>query len=257
MALFFRDDKSYDETRRMTRFNRYRQLMNAYALRWIVINLLTVLGVLPLAFGIWVSISSSSLVLLIPISIIGGMIFGPFLAALYDALLRGLRDAPGKWWQHYQKSWKQNSRDSLLPGAFFGLMTGIFSFMLYLIWIAQKRPSPGTILLMICSALLLLMIKNLYFTQLVLFQQTVGRRLKNAVLFTIQHFWRVIGTSFLERSFYCTLILFMPWTLILIPFIGFWFILFIVEFLLYDDLNNALQIEEQFIPFEGDPWKND
>ena len=42
MALFFREDNSFDMSRRMTGFDRYRQLMSFYALRWTVVNLLTV-----------------------------------------------------------------------------------------------------------------------------------------------------------------------------------------------------------------------
>ena len=202
MALFFRDDKSYDESRRMVGFNRYRQLLGSYALRWVLINLITVLGALPLSLGIWIAIAGSSIIILIPASFLGGVIFGPFLAALFDSLFRGLRDAPGKWWEHYTKSWKQNCRDSLLPGGILGLMIGLFSFMLYLIWIAQKSPGIGTILLMVCSALLLFSLTDLYWPQLVLFQQTASVRIRNAVLFMIQHFWRVMGTSLLELAFF-------------------------------------------------------
>ena len=51
MGLFFADDR-YDESRRMQGFGRYKQLLSFYAGRWVKVNLLAVLGGLPLAAGI-------------------------------------------------------------------------------------------------------------------------------------------------------------------------------------------------------------
>ena len=40
MGMFFADD-SYDESRRMEGFRRYKQLLSFYAGRWVKVNLLT------------------------------------------------------------------------------------------------------------------------------------------------------------------------------------------------------------------------
>ena len=53
------------------------------------------------------------------------------------------------------------------------------------------------------------------------------------------------------------LVLLAPWTLIAVPFLGFWFPIFLAQLRIYDDLNADLRIEEQFIPIEGDPWRKD
>lgn len=50
MGMFFADD-SYDESRRMEGFQRYKQLLSFYAGRWVKVNLLTTLGALPLVLG--------------------------------------------------------------------------------------------------------------------------------------------------------------------------------------------------------------
>ena len=50
-------------------------------------------------------------------------------------------------------------------------------------------------------------------------------------------------------------LLFAPWTLFLVPFIGLWFILLVCELILYRQLDSAFQIEQQFIQLEGDPWR--
>ena len=94
MGLFFADDSSYDESVRLTGFDRYRQLLSFNAGIYFKVNFLTILGALPLAAGITYSVLSSSVLLLIPFSVIGGMLFGPFYAAFYNTLYRTFRDAP-------------------------------------------------------------------------------------------------------------------------------------------------------------------
>ena len=125
-------------------------------------------------------------------------------------------------------------------------MVGFFCFMGMMLWWAQTPPSLGTILLFLFSALLTVVIAQLYWPQLVLFQQSPGIRLRNALLFTIQNFWRVMGVGLLQVAYWGIYILFAPWTLLILPVVGIWYILFLSQFLLYDRLNEAFQIEEQF-----------
>jgi len=244
--MFMPEDPYYDETRRQVGFNRYKQLLGRHFGDWLKINALTLLGLLPLAAGIGLAIGTSSILVLIPCAFLGGMIFGPFLAGLYDSLLRAMRDDPMPWWMNYKKSWKQNFRGSLIPGAVLGLMLGFFCFMSMMLWWANTLPTLGTVLLYLFSALLTFVIAQLYFTQLVLFQQSPIIRLQNALLFTIQHFWRVMGAGLLQLVYWGICILFAPWTLLILPILGVWYILFLTELLLYDRLNTAFSIEERF-----------
>ena len=253
MALFFKDP-SYDPSRRMTGFNRYRQLFSLYTLNWMKVNLITCLGALPLALGIvWAILASSSLILA-GASLVGGAVFGPFLAGMTDAIMRGMRDAPGTWWANYKKSWKQNAVSSLLPGAVTGLLVGMYAFMIYIMWSSQVSVGWGTIALYLFAAMLMLILSTLYWPQLVLFSQKNGIRLRNAVLLIIQHFWRSMGVALLELAYIALYILFAPWTLVLVPFVGLWFILFEAEYLMYPSLDSALKINEQYYAIEGDPW---
>ncbi len=216
-------------------------------------NLITVAGSIPLAAGITLSILSSSLLLLIPLSILGGMILGPFLASMFDAILRGMRDAPGHWWRSFKKSIRQNLVDSLLPGAFTGLTTGIYAFMIYLLWTANQLPGTMPLLLTAFSLLLVLILHILYWPQMVLFRQSVGTRLTNTLLFTSKYLWRVLLAAFLVALWILILILFTPWTMILIPFLGFWLPIFLAEFTIYRPLDEELQIEARIAEAMGYP----
>lgn len=243
MGLFIHDDPEYDVNVRQTGFNRYKQLLSLHAGHWMCLNLAAAVGALPLAVGIAYSILSSSLLLLLPCSILGGMVFGPFLAGLYDAILRGLRDDPQNWRKSYRQSWRQNFRDSLLPGAVLGLLTGLYAFMSHLFWWSQRSVGTGTMTLYLCSILLSLVLGTLYWPQVVLFRQTPVNRLRNIVLFAVKYLWRVLGTAVLQLAYIAVFVLFAPWTLLLIPVLGFWYILFLTQFLIYEQLDKAFQIE--------------
>lgn len=243
MGLFTHEDPGYDVSVRQTGFNRYKQLLSIHAGHWMCLNLATVAGALPLAVGIGWSILSSSLLLLLPCSFVGGMIFGPFLAGMYDAILRGLRDDPQNWRKSYARSWRQNWKDSLLPGGVLGSLTGLYAFMAHLFWWSQQPVGLGTIALYLCSILLFLVLCTLYWPQVVLFRQSVGKRLGNVLLFAVKYLRRVLGAALLQMGYIAVMVLVAPWTVLLVPLLGFWYILFTSQLLIYEQLNEAFGIE--------------
>lgn len=246
MGLFFPEDPHFDETRRQTGFYRYRQLLSVRFGRWWKTNLLTLAGFAPLAAGIFYAVASSSLLALLPCSVLGGMIAGPFLAGMYDAILRGLRDDPLPWWDGYRRAWKQNWKGSLIPGALLGLALGVYAFMAMLFWWAERAPSLGTVALYLFALLAVLVINTLYWPQLVLFRQKASVRLRNCLLFCLRYFWRVLGVGLLQLGYWAVFVLFAPWTLLLLPVLGIWYILFLAQLLIYSRMDEAFRIEENF-----------
>lgn len=246
MALLFREDSDYDESKRMTGFHRYRQLLSFYAGHWTKLNLICFFSLLPLIVGITISILASSLLLLIPLSILGGILCGPFLSALMDSIHRGLRDASGRLWDNFKKGLKQNAVCSLLPGGILGFMLGIYSFFFYLLSLEASVPSPATIGLILFSFFVALTIFHLYWSQLVLFELDFKSRMRNILFFSVKYFKKILLTDALTIAFYGVLFLFAPYTLIVLPFIGIWYPMFLVQFLLYEQLNLELKIEEAY-----------
>lgn len=245
MGLFFPEEPNFDENQRQTGFYRYRQLLSNRFGRWWKTSLLTLAGFAPLAAGIFYAAASSSLLVLLPCSILGGMIAGPFLAGMYDAILRGLRDDPLPWWDGYRRAWKQNWKSSLVPGALLGLVLGVYAFMAMLFWWAERAPSLGTVAMYLSGLLAVLIVNTLYWPQLVLFRQKASIRLRNCLLFSIKYFWRVLGAGALQLGYWTLFLLFAPWTLLLLPILGVWYILFLSQFLIYDQMDEAFQIEER------------
>ena len=246
MGLFIREDPGYNEDIRQTGFNRYKQLLSLRFAQWWKVGMITLAGFVPLAAGIACSILTSSVLVLLPCSVLGGMIAGPFLAGLYDAVLRGLRDDPLPWKEAWSRSWGQNWKESLLPGAVLGLMTGLYTFMAMLFWWAEVPPSLGTVALYLFSLLLVLAVNTLLWPQLVLFQLRPSARLRIAVLFLIKRFWRVMGAALVQLAYLAVFVLLAPWTVLLLPITGMWYIVFLSQILVYEQLNKDLRIEESF-----------
>lgn len=234
----------FNENERQTGFYRYRQLLSARFGRWWKTNLLTLAGFAPLAAGVFYSVASSSILVLLPCSLLGGMIAGPFLAGMYDAILRGLRDDPLPWWDCYKKSWKQNWRGSLISGALLGLAAGVYTFMAMLFWWAERSPSLGTVALYLFALLVVLIVNTIYWPQLVLFRQKASIRLRNCLLFCAKYLWRVLGVGILQLGYLVVFVLFAPWTLLLLPVLGVWYILFLSQFLIYEQMDEAFGIEK-------------
>lgn len=246
-----------DERGRLVGIDQYQDVLGRYWKRFFLTGLMTMLGCLPLAAGVGYAILSSSVLVLLPAGLVGGAIAGPFLACLYDTILRALRDAPGTWAQNYKRSLAQNWRAALLPGALTGLFLAAASFagMMLFLWSAI-RPTAVTVVVYLFSWLVFLVLSTLYWPQLVLFEQRPMVRLRNGLLFTLRYFWSTVGVALLQLVWWALMVLFAPWTLLLLPFVGVWFVLFVALFLLYDRLDKAFSIEEsiaQAFPEQAPP----
>ena len=134
----------------------------------------------------------------------------------------------------------------MLLGAVMGLLIGTYSFMGMLFWWAEVPPSLGTVALYLFGLLMILAASTLLWPQLVLFEQRPSVRLRNAALFLIKHFWRVMGVGLLQLAYLAVLVLFAPWTLLLLPVLGIWYILFLAQLLIYSRMDEAFRIEENF-----------
>lgn len=243
MALFFSED-SHPAHGKLTGFDRYREVLERDAMSFFLGGLLSLAGFLPFGVGMIYAILSSSVLVMLAASVIGGLFAGPALYGMYDLLFRSLRDAPTDWWHSYRKAIREHWKDALLPGIVFCLFLGITAFAaLLLFWWPVTLPTPGTILLFFTSLLLSTMIFSIYWPQLVLFEQTTGIRLKNCLLFCLRYFLPTVGAAAIQVGYWVLWALLLPWSILLLPLIGFWFVLFLSNFLLYNPFNQAFGFE--------------
>lgn len=242
---FFNSNYAPGTGRRLTGGARFRELLGRDPGRFLMANLLTFLGLLPLTAGIACAILSSSILLLLPACILGGIFAGPAIACMHDVILRSLRDAPGKFLSNYRRALRQNCRQAFLPGIVFSLMSGFYAFMIMLLWWSRVRPGIGTVALLAVGMFLFFMFFSVYWPLLVLFDQPQRQRIRNCLLFILKYFRKVSGVSLRQIIYLAVLVLFMPLSLILLPFTGVWFTLFTADFRLYDAMNETFEIEKK------------
>lgn len=259
MTFLFHPNSYSSDRNRLTGFSRYTEVLERNIKKFLLTNLMTLVGFLPFTVGVALSILSSSILILIPSCIIGGIFAGPALACMYDAIMRSLRDVSREFWKNYTHAWKQNWRQSLLPGILFCLLLGFYIFMLMLFWWSTRFPGWGTISLYAFSLLIFTMFFSICWPQVVLFEQSFLQCCKNCLLFTLRFFPKTLGIALLQIIYWAIIVLFLPWSILLLPLTGFWFILYTSNFLIYNTLNDSFQIENQIavafpeqIPFYED-----
>ncbi len=230
---------------RLTGFPRYLEILELNIKHFLLVNLLTLIGFLPFIAGVALSILSSSVLLLIPSCLIGGIFAGPALSGMYDLIMRSLRDASKDWWNNYKLAWKQNWRSSLLPGIIFCLMLGFYIFMSMLFWWSVRFPGWGSLAIFFCSLFVFTMFFSICWPQIVLFNQPFRQNLKNCLLFMLRFLPKTAGIALLQIVFWALMVLFLPWSIFLIPLLGIWFILFTANFLIYDTFNKAFEVEKK------------
>lgn len=248
MGLFFAGDDRPVPPAFARGFDRYRLALEGNWKRFLIVDFLTLLGLAPFALGTawWLLATDRKLPVLLAVCVVGGLPAGPAVSGMTDCIFRALRFNKDDWWGNLKKAWKQNFRGSLLPGIVFCVIVGMAVMMaVLLIYGKGARPGFGTVALLLASFLLASVIFLSYWPQLVLFEQKNTLRLKNCLLFTIKHFWRVLGVAALNTAWWALAVLLFPFSAFLVPFLGVWVIHFVSFHLLYDQLNEDFQIEKQ------------
>ena len=247
------------DTPRKTGIGRFFELVGRDMNGMFMANFLACIGFIPVICLVYVGFLMRSLLVMLVSAAIGGIVAGPVLAGMYDTVLRALRDAPGSWRHNYARALRQNWRGALVPGALTGLFlaAGAFAGMMLFGW-AAVWPSLGTVCVYLFSWLLFFALQVLYWPQLVLFEQKNSVRLRNALLFTLKYSLPVLGAAGLQLAAWLLMVLFAPWTLLLLPVAAVWFIPYAALFVLYDDWEEAFHLEEQIAAqFPDQPVRRD
>ena len=244
MGLFFPQEEIRPGTRPRG-FARYRQVLERDWKNLILVGFITLLYYIPFGLGVGYAILSQSALVMLGSSLIGGVILGPGLAAMYDLILRRLRDDRADWWNCYKKSMRNNLRAAVLPGVIQCLFMGSVVFSGALFWWSEGPVSLGTMALILFASVAVEMILTIWWPQVVLFAQRPLIQLKNSGLFIIAHFWRVLGAAILQVVWWLLMFLLLPWSAFVVPVLGVWYILMLALFMIYRPMNEAFRIEEQ------------
>lgn len=181
-------------------------------------SILCVLGFAPGYAAVLFSTMAASLPLCLLSGAVGGLIAAPVFCGMLDTILRALRDEPGYWWHTYRMAWKQNWRESLLPGAGAGFCLGLWAF-----------------LLVFCLYL---------FAQVVLVSVSQAERLKNAALFMIGFLPRTLAAGAVLCIYWGVMLAWMPYTIPVVLILGFWLPCTLALQIIYPALDKAFHLEK-------------
>ena len=89
------------------------------------------------------------------------------------------------------------------------------------------------------------MILSVWWPQIVLFDQKPGIQLKNCLLFCIKYFGKTLKSAAVQLLFWVVMVLFLPWSAFVVPFLGVWYVWYVSTFLIYEELDEAFSIEDR------------
>lgn len=254
MGLFpsandFKDGRGVDkDTPRKTGIGRFFELVGRDMSSMFLANLLTCLGFIPVICLVFIGFLMNNLLVMVVSAVIGGAIAGPFLAGMYDTVLRALRDEPGYWWTTYRRAFRQNFKSSILPGILYCLVVTLQIFLVYFCFsmLAQGiNVGTGMWVAAVLNLLIFHMLFAYMWPQVVLLDQPFHQTLANSLRCMLAFLPHALAAAIVQILFWGIVILCMPLGLLLMIVFGFWFTCEISCQIVSGDLERVFHVEER------------
>ena len=254
MGLFprakdFTEDRGVDkDTPRKTGIRRFFELMGRDLQDMFLAHLLTCLGFIPAICLVGIGFLTKSLLVMGAGAVVGGMAAGPFLAGMYDTVLRALRDEPGYWWTTYRRAFHQNFKASILPGILYCVVITLQIFVVYFCFSMLAEGVDAGTGLWVAAVLNLLVFQMLFaymWPQVVLLDQPFPQTLANSLRCMLAFLPHALAAAIVQILFWGLVILSMPLGLLLMLVLGFWFPCEICCQIVSGDLEQVFHVEER------------
>lgn len=207
---------------------------------------LCAVGFLPGAVLLWFGLMGGAALYSLLGGLLAGLVGAPFVSGMIDTVLRSLRDEPGYWWHTYRRAWKQNWRQSLVPGALLGLFLGGWGWLLRTMLNGRFAANPSATLwvvavvsIFICTGFLVWLL-----VQVPLLDLPLGQLAKNAALMFFGFFPRTLAAALLLLVYWGLTLLYMPYTIPVLLLFSFWLPVSAAVMILYPALDKAFKLEE-------------
>lgn len=254
MGLFprakdFTEDRGVDkDTPRKTGIRRFFELVGRDLQDMFLAHLLTCLGFIPAICLVGIGFLTKSLLVMGAGAVVGGMAAGPFLAGMYDTVLRALRDEPGYWWTTYRRAFRQNFKASILPGILYCVVITLQIFVVYFCFSMLAEGVDVGTGLWVAAVLNLLVFQMLFaymWPQVVLLDQPFPQTLANSLRCMLAFLPHALAAAIVQILFWGLVILSMPLGLLLMLVLGFWFPCEICCQIVSGDLEQVFHVEER------------
>lgn len=209
-------------------------------------NLLCCIAFLPGILGVAMGLTMPNLPFTLLCGFLGGMIAGPVYAGMHDTVLRALRDEPGYWWHTYKRAFKNNWKQSLLPGGLLGFLIASQLFTCLLILEGVLELGFVSIMLLAMNLLLTGMCFPYLFAQLVLFDLSTVQLFKNSILLALSSAPRALIVAVVQTAFWGVCILFINFSPLVVLVFGFWLMTIFSMMMYYPTLEKVFDMESKF-----------
>lgn len=202
---------------------------------------LALLGFLPWLLGLYFAIETHTLLFLLAACVGGGLLAGPFFAALTDLVFRALRDEWFSWRGAWIRALRRNARESLAPGVLCCTLYGIQFFTLN--HLEPDGAALNMLILLIVSLLIVTALTLWLWPQVVLFSMPLPMLLKNAALLAFSHLGRTLAAAAVGLVYMGAVLIFAPVSFLALAALNLWLPLSAAWYILYQPLEKAFDLE--------------
>ena len=181
------------------------------------------------------------------------MLAAPAVAAVADTVMRSLRDEVGWWfWDTYKKAWKRNARATLLPGAVFGPVVGLYLYLLY--FISQLADPSREFWLLFVGLLVITAVTQFYLPMLVCMELPGRVLLRNCFVLFFCHPIKSLLAALLQLIYYGVMLIWFPLTAVILVLTSLWLPMLMADVLLYPALDRHFHLTAVYEQLQRDQW---
>lgn len=232
----------------------WRVLTRNFGAFWLS-GALALLGLLPWLLGLYFAIETHTLLFLLAACVGGGLLAGPFFAALTDLVFRALRDEWFSWREAWGRALKRNARESLAPGVLCCTLYGVQFFTLYHL---EPGGAAMNMLVLLLAGLLAVTALTLWlWPQVVLFSMPLPRLLKNTALLALSHLGRTLAAAAAGFAYMMAVLLLNPLSFLALAALNLCFPLSAAWYILYKPLERTFDLESSIRALHEPPGKTE
>lgn len=244
MGFFYNyDEVPQEDQPRKRGLARLWEMLGRDFMSFFVAGFLALVGMLPLAGGTVFALYVRRAALAPILGLAGGLIAGPQLCALADAILRSLRDDSGSWWRAYRQAWRRSVRAALLPGALGG---SLLSTQIFLLFSAGVLGSPAPVGVALMTGLLLTLgLSSYLWPLLALTELPFLPLIKDAALLFLAQLPRSLAALAVVGLYWGVVLWFFPLAAPMLPLTNLWLPTLPAVMLVYPGIERAFHVEEK------------
>lgn len=215
-------------------------------------GLLALVGMIPLCVAVAFFVDTGSLLPLV-LCIPAGMLAMPQLTAAADTVMRSIRGEVGWWWWNtYKTVWKRNAKASLLPGAIFGVITGLQIYCLFFLLLLEN-PLVEFVMLMV-AIVFSMGVMQFYLPMLVCMDLPFGSLVRNCFVMFMCHPLKALLASVVQVAYFAAILIWFPLTLVIFVLTSLWLPMLLAYSILYPAMDKELNLTEAYKQLQDKRW---